>query len=76
MTRVWCQEKNVHIDFVGSRGKLWKPVPKRIVCPKCKKRYLTFVRECDDPGCLHLYLPKHKLKIKKPKKVSRNDHRN
>jgi hypothetical protein len=67
----WCENENVHLEWLGfapnpstphkSIRKL-KKTPTRVRCHKCKKRFKPFVKECDDEGCIHLYLPKHKLK--------------
>lgn len=53
--KVWCKIENTHL-----KGYIIGKHPKRVRCPDCKKRFLVFIRECDDPGCLHLYMPKHK----------------
>jgi len=69
---MWCQEEDVCIDWLGWAGRT-KTYPKRMRCEKCGKRFLTFVRECHDPGCLHLYFPKHKVKKKIPKQKTRHE---
>jgi hypothetical protein len=60
----WCENEDIHLDVWGStlKGKRLKKPPTKIRCPKCKKRFKPFVRECQDNGCWHLYLPKHKKK--------------
>lgn len=63
----WCQTQDIVIDWLGM-GKSVKKAPKRVVCPKCKKRFHPFTRECHDEGCFHLYLPKHKKKQYGPRK--------
>ncbi len=81
----WCQEEDICIDVVGFipgccpyavRYEKFKEIKKtgiqRIRCPKCKKRFMSFIRECHDPGCYHAFFPKHKKPVKKPRKVSRD----
>jgi hypothetical protein len=82
----WRQEEDVCVDFLGfipgccvgtTFSKLkWKEIkgghPMRVRCPDCKRRLMTFLRECHDPGCFHAYLPKHKKPVKKKKKTSRD----
>lgn len=78
---MWCEEKNVHLDCLGfikndkikRTGEPMPKYPKRVRCPKCKHRFETFVRYCDDEYCLHLYMPKHKVKVKKKKLPSKDN---
>lgn len=58
----WCQEQDIHLAVLGFNYKKYIKPPKRIRCHKCKKRFKTFIKECDDIGCFHLYFPKHKFK--------------
>ena len=75
MSTEWCQKENKCIDWLGM-GSITKDYPKRVTCPDCKKRYKTFIRECDDAGCWHLYMPKHKFKKKiKKQKTKHERHR-
>jgi len=61
----WCQTEEKCIDFLGFAKpfKRGRKVKKYIRCPNCKKRIQCYIRECDDPGCLHLWMPKHKKRI-------------
>lgn len=68
----WCEEKDTDIDWIGWRGRT-KPYPKRIRCKKCGRRLKTFIRECHDVDCMHLYLPKHKAKVKVKKLPTRHE---
>jgi hypothetical protein len=82
----WCQEEDVCVDFLGYipgccpgtfKHKIkFKEIkgnhPTRIRCPDCKRRLMSFIRECHDPGCYHAYMPKHKKPIKRKRKVSRD----
>lgn len=76
----WCQEKDVQLDVLGfirpslsdvERRNKFKEIkdghPKRTRCVVCKKRFMSFIRECHDAGCYHVYLPKHKKPVKKRK---------
>lgn len=75
MSDVWCEEKNKGIGDLGRckkpRSEARKQYGCRIRCPKCKQRFEPIVMECSDPGCWHVYLPKHKPKIKKIKKQTK-----
>lgn len=82
MTTEWCQKENLPIhkvdpefrDSIFTKDPIQgtaKP-PQRVRCPKCKKRFMTFTRECDDLNCYHTYFPKHKMPVKKKKKTSRD----
>lgn len=54
----WCQTQATTICVIGrdQRIKL-----KRLVrYPRCKRRYRSFIRECQDQGCLHQWMPPHK----------------
>lgn len=64
---VWCQRKELHLDWLGwnLKGNIkLKTVPKHIRCPECGRRFERIIRECHDAGCMHLYLPAHKKKVK------------
>lgn len=77
--RVWCKEKPTHLagcpgvgwvlgkrvgnKVIDSQGKVDK-LPKKVVCPDCKKKFKPRVRECHDPNCWHVYLPAHKKLVK------------
>lgn len=77
--RIWCEQTNKGIDCIGFKHQ-WryksktaiaearKCVGARVRCSKCKQRFEPIVRECHDPGCWHVYLPKHKTKADKTKK--------
>ena len=85
MAADWCEKNNVHLPQYGSMDSRIKskkepsPLAKvrkelggaRIRCPKCKQRFKVFVRECDDEGCWHAYMPKHKEKARKVKKQTK-----
>lgn len=69
--------KNIHIKerelnkrqiYKGTKKKI--SIPSKIKCPDCGKRFNPKIRECEDKGCWHVYLPAHKkeAKIKKNKK--------
>lgn len=62
--RLWCEEEDVCLGVLGyiDRVTAQKKVPARVRCPKCKKRFKPYIRECHDTGCLHWYLPRHKVK--------------
>jgi hypothetical protein len=82
MTSMWCEKDNCCIDFIGYKHQ-WKyksrtalaearkQVGARVRCPKCKQRFEPIVKECHDPGCWHVFMPKHKERIKKIKKITR-----
>ena len=75
---VWCQEEDICVEFLGTImegffDKVKNKHSKRMRCSACGKRFMTFLRECDDPGCYHVYFPKHKKPVKKARKVSRDD---
>lgn len=81
-TNVWCETEDVHLDALGFARKIDEyghyilrglKYPKKVRCPKCGKQFETFTRECHDPGCIHLYLPKHKAPVKRPRKETRDD---
>lgn len=58
---MWCQTENQIIETISGSNKK-KSHEKRMRCPKCKKRFFTFVRECKQTGEVHVYFPKHKIK--------------
>lgn len=69
----WCQTENKCIEYLGydiPAGRVffgYKKLTKSqtyIRCPNCKKRIQCFVRECSDENCMHLWMPKHKKRIK------------
>ncbi len=59
--RKWCETEDI---CLGRLGYTWenRRAPTRIRCPKCKRRFKPFIRECGDLGCLHWYMSKHKTK--------------
>ncbi len=63
----WALGKRIRNKVVGS-NKVSK-LPKKVICPDCKKKFKPRIRECFDPGCWHVYVPAHKKIIKK---TSRN----
>lgn len=83
MATVWCEERNKQIDCIGFKpwkykskspmAEARKQVGARVRCPKCKQRFEPIVKECHDPGCWHVYMPKHKEKVKKVKKQTRKN---
>lgn len=76
---VWCKERPTHLTgcpgkgwmlgkrignkVINKQGKVDK-IPTKVVCPDCKKKFKPRVRECNDPGCWHVYLPAHKKIVK------------
>jgi len=44
------------------RGEREHKAPKKVVCPKCKRRLKPRIRECQDTGCWHMSVPPHKPK--------------
>lgn len=60
--KVWCPGGNLHdgyVDFKMRQGK-W------LRCPECNTRLLPKrdIWGCQDIGCIHLYIPTHKYRIK------------
>jgi len=53
----WCKINNTHLGCTNPG--------KKIRCPDCNKQLKVFSRECDDAGCYHFYMPKHKKLTKK-----------
>lgn len=49
-----------------------KQFPKRVMCPDCKQKFKPRIRECDDIGCWHMYIPAHKKKSIVKRKTSRD----
>ena len=69
----WCQKTDIQVDWLSQDGLVYIDThPRRMRCENCKRRFMTFVRECDDPGCFHAYFPKHKKPVKKKRKQSRD----
>lgn len=64
---MWCQTNRLEVIYLGK-----KSFPKKMRCSSCKKNICLFVRECDDEGCYHLYMPAHKKPVKKKKKTSKD----
>lgn len=61
--REWCEKEDKFIAWLGWRRANKKmPFKKRQRCPKCNKLLTIFLRDCDDFGCVHLVMPKHKEK--------------
>lgn len=63
INKEWCLTKDQHLDG-GYHNKERKQ--RRVRCQKCKKRFMTIWKECQDAGCWHEYLPKHKKRKGKP----------
>jgi len=63
MSRDWCLETDKAIAFLGFRknGKRFE-YKKHYRCPDCGKRLKVWLRDCHDPGCVHLWISKHKVK--------------
>jgi hypothetical protein len=66
--RVWCSTEGIQIPDLGwfkdNDRERRKRLPARVKCPLCKKRFTPRVRECEDPGCWHVYVPPHKKEQK------------
>jgi hypothetical protein len=70
----WCQTENKAIEWIGWNtpsgrvfGKYKEKLKKTktyVRCPSCKKRVQCYIRSCHDEGCMHLWMPKHKKRIK------------
>ena len=74
MKKEWCEEKSVLIteqsgfpEVFGGEPEL---KPRLYRCPKCKKRFHTYIRNCvgdlsfKQACCWSEYLPPHKKRIK------------
>lgn len=65
MIREWCRHEPTHL----TDGNYEKHKPRRYRCPDCKKRFVTYWRECEDSTnrheCWHEYLPPHKKSVKR-----------
>lgn len=69
---MWCQTENIELEWLGLSGNL-KKYRKRMRCSKCGKNFKVFIRECDDHNCFHLYMPKHKIKVKIKKQKTKHE---
>lgn len=64
----WCVFKHQWLPFedytVEYRGKIPKNKRTKVRCPQCNKRLQLTKRKvcCDDLGCDHWMIPKHKAK--------------
>lgn len=52
MKAEWCEVTHVVLGEVGKAK-----MPKRVRCPKCKRRFVPFTWGCQ------VYMPKHKGKV-------------
>ncbi len=64
---LWCQFRDLFLEWLGWRHhksvqQKIKKLPKKITCPKCGKRMKLSVQDCQDTGCAHTVLPRHKKK--------------
>jgi hypothetical protein len=66
----WCITEDVCLEWLGFSDKKPK-TPTKVRCPHCKKNIRPFVRECHDHYCWHLYMPKHKKRLKNARKVDK-----
>ena len=87
-TYEWCTSSDIciglipfpkNINFKKKLGNKYyykiSTANKRYRCPTCNRQLTLFIRECDDPGCFHIYLPKHKARKKIPQ-TSKNRYTN
>lgn len=64
--RDWCPGGGVCIDWYWNHDKRRRVVPyqknrtKFIRCGACGQRFEALFRECQDSGCVHIWVPKHK----------------
>lgn len=71
--KVWCREKLTRYDWLGFLPlKLNRIKPDHVKgpkikfarCPDCNRKLQLINKECQDPGCWHIYYPPHKKWIK------------
>jgi len=76
--REWCSKDWINVGYCGFRriikykvvnGKVVAVYKKhkfnkRMRCPKCNRMLNVIIKECHDPGCVHLMLSPHKGKYK------------
>lgn len=68
----WCEEKPIKYNT-----KILNKFPKRVICPKCKQRFKPRFETCGDilsdgKLCLHILIPAHKIRKKKPRRQSKD----
>lgn len=76
----WCERYPVHLEYLGddplgsSKASIkghpspLKKYPKRVTCPKCKKRFKPRVMEAGEYEEFHMFLPAHKKSVAAIKK--------
>lgn len=67
--RDWCPGGGEHLDFRWddeSRKECENPERRKVKYVRCKicgQRFEVYNRECEDPGCVHFYIPDHKAYV-------------
>lgn len=61
----WCSQKEVEVTNINNTGIIGKKrsdiyVSGKVTCPLCKHRFQPRIKECNDQGCWHVYVPPHK----------------